>query len=231
MKWSLCLKEPPCVSSVHPSGRRSRPILGVLGSWQRSCLLSFLPFYPRFIIYTREIKNSSQLVLRSSLFPIFHNPHQENEVFQECLWDHEQMLVHSLIPQLLHTRSLPWTLPLSEAVVFPSLLQGLLSWFSRQGWLVPRRLWLSRLRVDATTAPEQRIIWPKNARSAKVKKIRSSENMDQYPLISDKRVFILFRLFLQLPGLQGLWKHNLQLMLFLCKVLVAYTRIPYPSGP
>ena len=133
MKWSLCLKEPPWVSSVHTSGRRSCPILGVLGSWQRSCLLSFLPFYPRFIIYTREIKNSPQLVLRSSLFPIFHNPHQENEVFQECLWDHEQMLVHSLIPQLLHTRSLPWTLPLSEAVVFPSLHSFRVYWAGSHG--------------------------------------------------------------------------------------------------
>lgn len=85
MKWSLHLKEPPWISSVHPSGRGSCPILGVLGSGQSSCHLSFLPFYPRFIIYTREIKNSSQLVLRSSLFPVFHNPHQENEVFQECL--------------------------------------------------------------------------------------------------------------------------------------------------
>lgn len=80
-------------------------------------------------------------------------------------------------------------------------------------------------------APQQRIIWPKNVCSAKVKKIQSSENMDQYPLILDKRVFILFRLFLQLPGLQGLWNNNLHLMLLLRQVLVAYTRIPYPSGP
>ena len=44
----------------------------------------------------------------------------------------------------------------SSCISFLPQLQGLLSWFSRRGWLVPQRLWLSRLTVDATESPHSK---------------------------------------------------------------------------
>lgn len=74
-----CLGLTACATQRELSDR------GVLGACQGSCLLSFSPLCSGFIVYAPGIKNCSQLVLRSSLSSVLHNPHQEDRVFEECL--------------------------------------------------------------------------------------------------------------------------------------------------
>lgn len=90
----------------------------------------------------------------------------------------------------------------SSCISFPPQLQGLFIELVLTAGVTcpPEALVVTTKGRCYWEPPQQRIIWPSNVCSAKVKKIQSSENMDRYPLILDKRVFVHFRLFLQLPG-------------------------------